>query len=88
MYLKTTQSGGRTYLQITESYRHPKTGKPRQRHIANLGRIDKLVEADLDSLIEGLLKVTGRPWLAQIEASAGEQAGTFERAVEAGMSGR
>jgi len=51
--------------QITESYRDPDTGKPRQRHIANLGRIDTLVEADLDSLIDGLLKVTGRPSLAE-----------------------
>ena len=52
----------RTYL-VSRSPRRIaslKTGKPRQRHIANLGRIDTLVEADLDSLIEGLLEVTGR----------------------------
>jgi len=61
-----------------------KTGKPRQRHIANLGRIDTLIEADLDSLIEGLLEVTGCPSLAQSEASAGEQAPIFERAVKVG----
>jgi len=70
--LKTTQSGGRTYLQITKAYRDPETGKPRQRHIANLGRIDKLVEADLDSLIEGLLKVTGCPSLAERSRSTAE----------------
>jgi transposase len=40
--LKVTRSGSRTYLQIVHAYRDPETGRPKQRHIANLGRADQL----------------------------------------------
>ena len=84
IYLKTTRSGPRTYLQIAEAYRDPTTGKPRQRHIANLGRLDQLVNADLDSLIDGLLKVTGRPGLAATGATVNADTTVFKRALELG----
>ncbi|MBW2057597.1 MAG: transposase, partial [Deltaproteobacteria bacterium] len=43
------------YLQIVESYREE--GKPKQRVIATLGRMDRLLEGGrLDGLIESLSK--------------------------------
>ena len=66
MQLKITRSGPRTYLQIVQAYRDPETGRPKQRHIASLGRLDQLAEKDLDSLINGLLKVTNRPTLGEL----------------------
>ena len=84
IYLKTTRSGPRTYLQIAEAYRDPTSGKPRQRHIATLGRLDQLVDADLDSLIDGLLKVTGRPALAATGATVNADTTVFKRALQLG----
>jgi transposase len=84
MYLKITKSGPRTYLQIAQAYRDPSTGKPRQRHIATLGRVDELVDSELDSLIDGLLKATGRRSLAELEGGVGADTTVFERAVELG----
>ena len=60
MYVKITRSGKRQYLQLVESVRNPQ-GSPRQRHVATLGRLDQLVDADVDALINGLLRATGRP---------------------------
>ena len=67
MQLKVTRSGPRTYLQIVHAYRDPETGRPKQRHIANLGRADQLCESDLDTLINGLLKFTN-PLFAEPDA--------------------
>ena len=41
MYLKLTRSGGHSYLQLVESFRN-EDGKPRQRTIATLGRLDEV----------------------------------------------
>ena len=59
MYTRLTSSGGRTYLQIVESFRND-TGKVRQRVVANLGRLDQLQDKDLDPLINGLNRALGR----------------------------
>jgi len=58
MYTRLTRSGGRTYLQIVESFR---TGtRVRQRVDANLGRLDQLTGKELDPLINGLNRALGR----------------------------
>jgi hypothetical protein len=58
MYTRLTRSGGRTYLQIVESFRQE--GSVRQRVVANLGRLDQLQDKDLDPLINGLNRALGR----------------------------
>lgn len=59
MYTRLSRSGGRTYLQIVESFRGA-TGV-RQRVVANLGRLDQLEPKHLDPLINGLNRALGRP---------------------------
>ena len=56
MFLKVTRSGPRRYLQLVEAYRDADTGRPKQRHVATLGRLDRLAQGELDGLIDGLLK--------------------------------
>lgn len=58
MFVKITRSGPRKYLQLVEAYRDD-TGKAKHRTLATLGRLDQ-ISGDLDSVIAGLLKVTGR----------------------------
>ena len=55
---KITRSGPRRYVQLVESYRDEE-GKVKQRTIATLGRLDQM-DGSLDSVIAGLMKVTGR----------------------------
>ena len=59
MFLKITRSGPRQYLQLVEAFRDD-TGKAKHRTLVTLGRLDQLTDS-LDSVISGLLKVTGRP---------------------------
>ncbi len=59
MFARVTESGGRRYLQIVESYRND-AGKPRLRVIANLGRVDGMKDGHLDALIRGLSRAAGR----------------------------
>ncbi len=59
MYLKLTRSGGHSYLQLVESFRNEQ-GKPRQRTVATLGRLDE-VGGGVDSLLHGLLRAKGLP---------------------------
>lgn len=67
MFLRITSNGRRQYLQIAESHRDARTGQVRQRHIASLGRLDRLLEGDsLKALIDGLLKVSGRSGLDEL----------------------
>ncbi len=84
MQLKITRSGPRTYLQIVQAYRDTETGRPKQRHIASLGRLDQLAEKDLDSLINGLLKVTNRPTLDELTQGVSSENTTFEPALQLG----
>ena len=58
MFIKLTKSGPRRYLQLAESYRD-ENGRVKQRTIASLGRLEK-IDANFDSLIRGLERVTGR----------------------------
>ncbi len=58
MFVKITTSGSRRYVQLVESYRDD-AGRVKKRTIASLGRLDQL-DGELDSVISGLLKVTGR----------------------------
>jgi hypothetical protein len=58
MFVKLTRSGSRTYVQLVESFRDD-SGKPRQRTLATLGRVDE-VDGRVDSLINALLRAKGR----------------------------
>jgi len=59
MYTRITRTGGRSYLQLVESFR-TQTGSVRQRVVATLGRLDQLEPKDLDPLINGLNRALGR----------------------------
>ena len=59
MFIKLTRSGARTYAQLVESFRD-EHGKPRQRTVATLGRIDEN-GGQVDALLNGLLRAKGRP---------------------------
>ncbi|MBK8973440.1 MAG: hypothetical protein IPM37_19595 [Hahellaceae bacterium] len=63
MYIKITKSGPRRYVQLVEAYRDDQ-GNPRQRTVATLGRLET-VASEVDSLINGLLRVTGREPLGE-----------------------
>ena len=68
MFVKVTTSGPRRYVQLVESYRDD-AGRVKKRTVATLGRLDQLT-GELDSVIDGLLKVTGRePVIAPSETT-------------------
>ena len=56
-FTKLTRSGGHTYVQLVESFRD-ETGRPRQRTISTLGRLDES-GGQVDSLLKGLLRAKG-----------------------------
>jgi transposase len=58
MFIKVTTSGSRRYVQLVEAYRDD-SGRPKQRTVATLGRLDEL-GSELESVISGLLRVTGQ----------------------------
>jgi hypothetical protein len=58
MFIKLTRSGGHTYAQLVESFRD-EHGKPRQRTVATIGRVDE-PDGQVDSLLSGLLRAKGR----------------------------
>ena len=65
MFIKVTQTAGRRYAQLVESYRNEE-GKPRQRTICTLGRLDS--GAEVDHLIAALQKAKGQsPRTASLE---------------------
>ncbi len=70
MFTRITESGGRRYLQIVESFRN-EAGKPRLRVIANLGRVDEMKDGQLDALIRGLSRAAGRTEPGKLEISYG-----------------
>lgn len=55
MFVRAKTTEGRTYLQVVESYWQD--GRPRQRVIATLGRLDKLTEA---GQVDGVLRSLSR----------------------------
>ena len=59
MFLKVSSSGGHRYVRLVESFRN-EDGQPRQRLVATLGRLDES-GGPLDALLNGLLRVKGRP---------------------------
>jgi transposase len=59
MFIKLTRSGGHSYAQLVESFRNEE-GKPRQRTVATIGRIDDAGGA-VDALLKGLLRAKGMP---------------------------
>ncbi len=59
MFVKVTSSGPRRYLQLVEAYRD-ENGKPKQRTVTTLGRLDQL-DGQLDQVIAGLSRVAGKP---------------------------
>ncbi|MDI9392356.1 MAG: hypothetical protein QM449_03755 [Synergistota bacterium] len=66
MYVRTktfTNKDGstRTYLYLVETVRS--SGKVRQEIVANLGRIERLQEKGLDSIIEGLARYSKKHWI-------------------------
>lgn len=58
MFIKVTSSGSRRYVQLVEAYRDD-DGRPKQRTVATLGRLDQL-GSELESVISGLLRITGK----------------------------
>ena len=56
--MKVTRSGDRRYVQLVEAYRDD-SGRPKQRTVATLGRLDQL-DSQIESVISGLLRVTGK----------------------------
>ena len=73
MFVKVTTSGPRRYVQLVESYRDD-AGRVKKRTVATLGRLDQ-VSGELDSVIDGLLKVAGRtPAAAQTSVSSAPSA--------------
>ena len=67
MFVKITASGSRQYVQLVESYRD-EAGSVKKRTVATLGRVDQL-SGELDSVINGLLKVSGRGLLSTPEVT-------------------
>jgi transposase len=70
MFIKITRSGPRQYLQLVEAFRD-ENGKSKHRTLATLGRLDKITD-NLDSVISGLLKLTGRPDILKAPAASVE----------------
>jgi transposase len=58
MFVKVTKSGPRRYVQLVESYRD-EHGRVRKRTIATLGRLEQLRDGALESVIDGLAKLSG-----------------------------
>jgi len=59
VFIKLTRRGPNRYVQLVEAYRDASTGKPKQRTVASLGRLDQL-NTELHSVIAGLQRVTGQ----------------------------
>ena len=81
MYVKVTTSGPRRYVQLIESYRDD-DGRVKKRTVATLGRADQL-SGELDSVIDGLLKIAGREPAKLVPAISASSL-TFESARDLG----
>ena len=64
MFVKITTSGPRKYVKLVEAFRDAQ-GVPRQRVIATLGRLEELQGGKGDALLNGLLRASGKPTLAE-----------------------
>ena len=68
MFIKLTRRGPNQYVQLVAAYRDD-AGRPKQRTVATLGRIDQL-NTELKSVIAGLQRVTGQTPAAAIAPAA------------------
>lgn len=59
MFIKLTRSGPNRYVQLVEAYRDAATGRPKQRTLVTLGRLDQL-NTELKSVITGLQRITSQ----------------------------
>ena len=57
MFIKVTRSKGHSYAQVVESFRDPE-GRPRQRNLLTLGRVDEN-GGPVDKLLRSLLQARG-----------------------------
>ena len=64
MFVKITTSGPRQYVKLVEAFRDA-AGVSRQRVIATLGRLESIRAGDADSLVNGLLRASGKPTLEE-----------------------
>lgn len=58
IYIKGTKSAGYSYIQLAESFRD-ESGKPRQRMLSTLVRVDE-TGGEVDSILNALLRAKGR----------------------------
>ena len=86
MFVKITTSGSRRYVQLVESYRDD-AGRVKKRTVANLGRFDQL-DGELDSVISGLLKITGREALSEAPPTPSVSRPTADRAERRATAAR
>ena len=82
MFIRISSSGGRKYLRLVQAYRD-ENGVPRQRQIAQLGRLDELDEREVNGLIDSLRRFTG---CSGSEAGAERMEPEFGRAREVGTT--
>jgi hypothetical protein len=73
LFTKLTRSGGHTYVHLIESFRD-ETGRPRQRTVCTLGRLDE-AGGQVDSLLKGLLRCQGHARLHGLAATGGVRVG-------------
>ena len=78
MFVKVTQSGPRSYVQLVESFRDD-AGRVKKRTVATLGRVDQLA-GELHSVIDGLCRIAGREAPVSGGQSLGAQSLSFEAA--------
>ena len=57
MFVKLTKSGPRSYVQLVQAYRDD-AGRPKQRTVATLGRLDQIGES-VKSMHDGLSRLLG-----------------------------
>lgn len=80
MFIKLTRRGPNQYVQLVDAYRDDE-GRPKQRTVATLGRIDQL-NTELKSVISGLQRVTGQAPV--VASSEGPPTLSFESARDFG----
>lgn len=80
MFIKLTRRGPNQYVQLVDAYRDDE-GRPKQRTVATLGRIDQL-NTELKSVISGLQRVTGQAPV--VASSKGPPTLSFESARDFG----
>jgi transposase len=75
VFIKLTRRGPNQYVQLVDAYRDAE-GRPKQRTVATLGRIDQL-NTELKSVISGLQRVTGQTPVAAAPTLSFESARDF-----------